>query len=225
MTTLARILVVILLPVFLILTNVRLIMTESFVRYEYGKTDFPPAPTLDPAERFPLALTGIDLITGRMSAEQYAALKLRNGQPAYQAREVSHMVDVAQVTQAAFTVHLIVGAVLVAALVALRGRRAWRALQLGSLATVALLLLIGVFAALSFNQFFTLFHTLFFVGNSWIFNYTDTLIQLYPLPLWFDASLIIVGATIGQALLIAALAAWALRSGQTRRSAYRVRTS
>ena len=81
-----------------------------------------------------------------------------------------------------------------------------------------------MFAAVSFDQFFTLFHALFFEGDTWIFSYEDTLIQLFPLPFWYDAALIIVGSTIGLALLIAAFAAWALRGSSARRGAYRPRS-
>src|SRR3954454_17680612 len=113
MRTLALVLVVVLVPVFLVLTNVRLVMSYNLVRYEYGKADFPPAPTLDPLDRMPLALAGIDLITGRMTIQEYGALKLRDGTPAFLEREVSHMADVQKVTQSALTIQLIAGALLI----------------------------------------------------------------------------------------------------------------
>jgi len=43
----------------------------------------------------------------------------------------------------------------------------------------------------SFWQFFTLFHELFFTGDSWIFEYSDTLIRLFPLRFWQDLFLFI----------------------------------
>jgi integral membrane protein (TIGR01906 family) len=63
---------------------------------------------------------------------------------------------------------------------------------------------IGLFGAVAFWQFFTLFHELFFKGNSWLFENSDTLIRLFPLQFWQDAFLwvgiIAVGGALGLAL-------------------------
>jgi integral membrane protein (TIGR01906 family) len=48
---------------------------------------------------------------------------------------------------------------------------------------------IGIFAGISFWQFFTLFHDLFFASGSWQFEFSDSLIRLFPLPFWEDAFL------------------------------------
>jgi len=40
-----------------------------------------------------------------------------------------------------------------------------------------------------FWQFFTLFHHIFFTGNSWLFYFSDTLIRLFPMRFWEDAFL------------------------------------
>lgn len=216
MKTLAQILVVFLLPAVLLLTNVQLVMSHAFIRYEYGKPDFPPAPTISDTERLPVALASVDFIRGRLPVTDFANLKV-SGETAYNAREVQHMIDVRDVTQGAFLFWGVAGALVIAALFVLRGRRAARALLQGSLLTVGLLLLLGLFAAVSFDQFFTWFHAIFFEGDTWLFNYDDTLIQLFPLPLWFDASLIIVGLTIVQALVIGWLSWWMLRRAPRRR--------
>lgn len=223
MTTLARILVVILLPFFLLLSSARVVMTQAYVRWEYGRPGFPPATRMDDRERLTNALTSLDFVTSAASEADFRALRVR-GAPAWNEREVKHMVDVRVVIRNIFTFYMLAGLLLLASLLVLRGRRAARALQLGSLFTVVLLAGLGVFAAVSFDQFFTLFHGLFFEGDTWIFSYEDTLIQLFPLPFWYDAALIIVGSTIGLALLIAAFAAWALRGSSRRRGAYRPRS-
>lgn len=223
MTALARILVIVLLPFFLLLSSARVVMTQAYVRWEYGRPDFPPATRMDPRERLINALTSLDFVTGAASEADFRALRVR-GAPAWNEREVKHMVDVRVVIRNIFTFYLVAGVLLLAGLLVLRGRRAARTLQLGSLFTVVLLAGLGIFAAVSFDQFFTLFHGLFFEGDTWIFSYEDTLIQLFPLPFWYDAALIIVGSTIGLALLIAAFAAWALRGSSARRGAYRTRS-
>jgi integral membrane protein (TIGR01906 family) len=40
-----------------------------------------------------------------------------------------------------------------------------------------------------FDEFFVLFHSLFFEGNSWLFYFSDTLIRLFPIRFWQDAFL------------------------------------
>jgi integral membrane protein (TIGR01906 family) len=56
----------------------------------------------------------------------------------------------------------------------------------GGKLTIALILSILVLVAISFNQLFTVFHRLFFTGDSWLFYYSDSLIRLFPLRLWQD---------------------------------------
>jgi hypothetical protein len=54
----------------------------------------------------------------------------------------------------------------------------------GGWLTVGMVAIIGFFATFSFWQFFTLVHELFFTGSSWLFQFSDTLIRLFPLPFW-----------------------------------------
>ena len=49
--TIARILLVLSVPIFLLLTNLYIFMSPAFLRYEYGKADFPPSPGFTDAER------------------------------------------------------------------------------------------------------------------------------------------------------------------------------
>jgi integral membrane protein (TIGR01906 family) len=66
-----------------------------------------------------------------------------------------------------------------------------------------LVVVLGILAATSFWQFFTVFHELFFTGNSWQFLFTDTLIRLFPMRFWQDAFLfvgileVVVGLALG----------------------------
>jgi integral membrane protein (TIGR01906 family) len=68
-----------------------------------------------------------------------------------------------------------------------------RGIRRGGWLTVGLVIVLGVLAAISFWQFFTVFHELFFTGDSWQFLYSDTLIRLFPMRFWQDA-FIFVGA-------------------------------
>jgi integral membrane protein (TIGR01906 family) len=70
----------------------------------------------------------------------------------------------------------------------------------GAWLTIALVLIIAAFAVLSFWQFFSLFHALFFAEGSWLFLYSDTLIRLFPLRYWQD-----IFITAGVLLLLESL--------------------
>jgi len=57
----------------------------------------------------------------------------------------------------------------------------------------------------AFNAFFVAFHRLFFIGDSWMFEYTDSLIQFYPQPFWVDASLGIVIFIVLEVVILAGI--------------------
>jgi integral membrane protein (TIGR01906 family) len=53
-----------------------------------------------------------------------------------------------------------------------------------------------IIAALSWDTFFTSFHSIFFASGTWQFEYSDTLIRLFPEQFWFDAAVTIGALTI-----------------------------
>ncbi len=65
---------------------------------------------------------------------------------------------------------------------------------------------VGAFAAVAFDQAFTLFHEIFFPGGDWSFDpATEHLVQLYPTPFWELTAAVLVGGSV----LIGAVV-WAL---------------
>ncbi|MBZ0100422.1 MAG: DUF1461 domain-containing protein, partial [Taibaiella sp.] len=50
-------------------------------------------------------------------------------------------------------------------------------------------------AIISWDFFFTCFHSTFFESGTWRFAFSDTLIRLFPEQFWFDAALTIGGLT------------------------------
>jgi integral membrane protein (TIGR01906 family) len=71
-----------------------------------------------------------------------------------------------------------------------------RGLSRGGFLTISLLIVIGLVASISFRQFFTVFHSLFFTGDSWLFYYSDTLIRLFPMRFWQDCFIYVGSITI-----------------------------
>jgi integral membrane protein (TIGR01906 family) len=69
-----------------------------------------------------------------------------------------------------------------------------------------LLIVLVVLVLTGFDSFFTTFHRIFFSGDTWLFNYTDTLIRMYPVQFWFDAATVIGVMSILQAVVLGVLA-------------------
>jgi len=219
---LVQILVVLALPLCLLAADVRLVTGHWFVRWEYGKADFPPDPYgLSTAERTRLAGVCVDYLVTDADIALLADLRLSSGQAAFNARELRHMADVQAVFGGVMTAGVIAGLVLAGGLVALavpaRARRhAPAALLSGSLFTLALLVALGALMLVNWWRFFDAFHSLFFEGNSWLFDYSDTLIRLFPMRFWTDAAAVIVGLLIVEAVVVGS-AGWVwLRRGTWR---------
>jgi len=206
----AHALIVISLPIFLLILNVRLVMSHAYVNFEYSQPGFPRAELVNDTERYRLATASVDFVRGEMPVEAYRALRLGN-RPAFNEREIKHMVDVQVVTRRVFGLHWFSAGLIALGLLILARQsdarvRIARSLFSGSVLTIVLLGAIGLGAALSFDWFFVKFHQVFFEGNSWLFPETDTLIQLFPEPFWYAAAIILAGGTIGEALILGIVA-------------------
>mgnify|MGYP000511424568 CR=1 FL=1 len=200
-TNLLALVITLCVPVVLILTNVFILMTPEWLAYQYSKPDFPPSVRFTPAERYYFASESIEYVRGNRTLEQFKALGV------YDAREIKHMIDVRELVDKVKIVLPLTALLLAGALVALARGKTHRALAArsvlnGAILTVGIFVALGLFAAVGFQTFFTLFHVIFFEGDSWLFNYTDSLIQFYPLPFWFDTSLALIGLTVLEALVV-----------------------
>jgi uncharacterized membrane protein len=65
------------------------------------------------------------------------------------------------------------------------------AIQSGGLLTSAMILTIALLAIFAWQSWFNIFHLFLFQQGSWLFSYSDTLIRLFPVKFWFDATLTI----------------------------------
>jgi integral membrane protein (TIGR01906 family) len=184
-----------LIPMIIVLGIVRLLTTDSYLTFEYGKPGFPSDTYGFTAEqRFILASTNVHFVRAHLPDDELSKQTL-NGLPVYNDREVAHMADVQDVFQYvlrawqfAFILFVHVALVL------------WKngeqtvlvsAIRLGGFLTFGIILLIGLLAAVAWQAWFELFHRFFFQPGSWLFSHTDTLICLFPAKFWFDATLTI----------------------------------
>ncbi len=197
----------VMIPFFLLMTAIRILFTPVYLQVEYRSPGFPPDPygfTLE--DRLHWGRVSMEyLLTGR-DINFLASQQLQDGTPLYNERELDHMVDVKVLLQQMIRWWWVLLGVLVAL-----GLSAWlgkwmplylRGLGLGGRLTLGLIVVILLAVAVSFNQLFTLFHRLFFTGDTWIFNYSDSLIRLFPLRFWRDAFILMGVITIGGAGLL-----------------------
>lgn len=215
-TGIVRWLVILAMPILLLLTFARGLISEGYLRYEYGKADFPPdIYGFTQAERLELALVAIRFLWQEQPAEQAVAMLEAqrlpgSNQPLYNPYELSHMIDVKHFTEKLWRVYwgsvvLVLGGL--GWLLARRETRpeAFNALLGGGLLTSGLLIGLTSFVLLSWRTFFIQFHELFFEPGTWTFNWSDSLIRLFPDRFWFDAGAIITVSTLVAGIIVAAV--------------------
>ena len=209
--------IVIAVPIVLVVMPIRVLMHPRWVLFEYARPNFPGDYFgFSTQERMRLAITGIESIIGPRGVVVLQEAKLSDGSPAFNDREVGHMQDVRWVTGNIYFAQAVLFIAAVVAVVALaRGKAqmaAASALLTGAMVTVALLVTLVVFVFTGFDTFFTAFHRIFFSGDTWLFNYTDTLIRTYPVQFWFDAATVIGVTSIVEAIVLGVAAWWWGRS-------------
>lgn len=202
------ILITLLIPVIILLTSARLLMTETYMNLEYNKPDFPPdfyGFTLQ--DRLHYGPYALQYALGSAGINFLSDLKKLDGSPLYNDRELAHMQDVQTAIHSAFAV--LAGLLVVVIALGLflsripDGRRALRqGLFGGGLLMLVVLAGLSLFVLLNWNTFFDQFHDLFFASGTWVFSYSDSLIRLYPVQFWQDAALTIGGLSAFMALLL-----------------------
>lgn len=215
---LARWAIIILTAPVLLLSNLYLLLTPTFIDLMYA-LEIPPAQRYDVAERREFAVATLSYLRSPRDISALRELADEQG-PLYKERELRHMQDVKTLTARALAVQTILAGATLVALLVLGVNRIGRAqlaeaIRRGSLLTIGLFALGGLFLGLSFNTFFGGFHRLFFTGDTWLFPYSDSLIQLFPPAFWSNAALAWAGLTLLEA---AALAGLSLRLRPSRRS-------
>lgn len=228
--TVVRWMVILTMPFFLGFSTIRLLVNtaETYVRYEYGKDDFPEDLNryseaeqvrlgLQPfteAERRELALVAVDYLQRREPAEEVIYLleeqRLPGDGALYNQDEISHMVDVKQVTDAIGRLNWLAAAIVIGGLLFLFVRpqtrsEAYRALMHGGISTTVVLLFIALFILFAWDIFFVQFHELLFPPGTWSFSYSDSLIRLFPEKFWIDFGVLLSGAALLSGIVVTIL--------------------
>lgn len=212
---LLKIPIVLLIPLVLVIGSVRLLVTDQYLAFEYGKADFPTDPFgFDQVQRLTYASANFRYVRENQPPEVLANQQL-DGALLYNTRELKHMQDVQNVYQAVWRLWQIAFGLLIIAALALAWQAGTRptlavALQWGGLLTAGLVAIVGLLAVVAWQVWFVAFHEIFFAPGTWTFNYSDTLIRLFPEKFWFDAALTIAGLGLLGGLLLAS-SIWCLQ--------------
>lgn len=198
---------ILLVPLIVIAGAVRLLTTDQYLAFEYGKSSFPPdAFGFTRRQRISLASTDIHYVSGHLPQDTLARQTLQ-GTPVYNLREVGHMADVRSVFEGVFRAwHLSLFLFVLLAMVLWQraGLEAvTSALQWGGVLTAGIITGIAGLALVAWQTWFDLFHRFFFAPGSWLFSYSDTLIRLFPVEFWFDAVMTIAIISLMGGLLLA----------------------
>jgi integral membrane protein (TIGR01906 family) len=199
-----------LVPVVLVLTAVRLLLTPAFIQIEYRTPGFPSdffGFSLE--DRLYWSNIAMDYLLNDEDISFLADLHFPDGSSVYNQRELAHMVDVKNVVQGALVVWLgSLGGLLILGVWAWVGH--WladykKSLARGGWLTILLVGTVIVLVLLAFGFFFVAFHEIFFPPGTWTFSYSDTLIRLFPERFWRDTFLVVGALSIVGGLLFAYL--------------------
>ncbi len=212
------VLITLAIPFLLVVTSIRLVANPWFIDFEYSRPGFPADPYgFTTEQRMPLALAGLYSVApegaGMILLEQ---AKLPNGEPAFNAREIKHMLDVRALMEKVFPAVLIGIGVLVVLALVFRRNAQWKdampaGLRNGAILTLVLLVGLSAYVLINFDAFFLQFHQLFFEGDTFLFRFDDTLIRLYPEQLWSDAAILIGVLTAVFAVAVLVGGVWWLK--------------
>jgi integral membrane protein (TIGR01906 family) len=204
-----------LVPLILIGTAVRVLLSPIYYTVEYNMPYFPADEYgMTKEERLQWAPYAVDYLVNDADISYLGDLKFDNGDPLYNERELSHMVDVKNVVQGALrTWYLSLALLLILALIAYRfewlneffnGLRRGGWWMIGLAVAIASIVGVGILIDPNvFWEFFSAFHSLFFEGDSWLFYFSDTLIRLFPIRFWQDAFLAAAVIALGGGLALA----------------------
>jgi len=201
------------LPIALIITTLRVVISEQAV-YDYAVRNYG-------AER----ASGIpesELISANGEIRNYLAnpdtpplapqVTDNSGKTIslFSAKEISHMADVRSLVQLMFKVQMVTMALvltLAVVMIMLWPTRVLAAATLwGGLVMTTVLAMVGALAMTGFDSAWSQFHQLAFTNDLWQLNpMTDHLIQMYPEAYWQDISMSIGGFLLVQALGLTAL--------------------
>lgn len=207
---------VIAVPIFLITSNVRWVISAPLL-YSYGfdKYNIPTSGITSDIERDDLLLAAGQIRDYFNNGEEFLIIRtFVRGilvESLFNSREILHMKDVKSLVKWVYRIQELTGVYLLAFVVVglyLRRRQflpsLTRYVGMGGGATLGLAVLAGLGALIGFERLFLLFHLVSFSNDLWQLDpRTDYLLAMFPEGFFLDATMWIAGSTIIEALLLA----------------------
>lgn len=181
-------------PVALILSAVRALLTPVFVRFEYSTPGFPADPYgFSLNDRLHWSLISLEYLLNDAEISFVADLQFPDGTLVYNPRELRHMDDTKAIVRIVLSAwYFSITMLVLLGLIAWRWR-GWqefrKAAALGGWLTIILVGAAVLAVLLAFNAFFFFFHETFFESGTYVFRTSDTFIRLFPERFWRDAFL------------------------------------
>ncbi|AFR28180.1 putative integral membrane protein [Arthrobacter sp. Rue61a] len=198
-------------PVILLVLAVRAVTSPLFLWVEYNRPGFPgDGYGFSTDDRMTYGSYAVDYLSNWAGPRYLGGLVNQDGAKLFTDSEVSHMADVKLVILSSFGAGLLLIILSIIGILYLRQRSTGgirRGLFAGSIVTLVIIIALAVLAALSWQQFFTEFHRLFFANGTWTFSLEDTLIRLFPGQFWIDAG-IVIGALVFLAATVTFIFTW-----------------
>ncbi|MFK4639992.1 integral membrane protein (TIGR01906 family) [Paenarthrobacter histidinolovorans] len=198
-------------PVILLVLAVRAVTSPLFLWVEYNRPGFPgDGYGFNTDDRMTYGSYAVDYLSNWAGPRYLGGLVNQDGAKLFKDSEVAHMADVKMVILSSFGAGVLLIILSIIAIVYLRKRSNGgirRGLFAGSIVTLVIIIGLAVLAALSWQQFFTEFHRIFFANGTWTFSLEDTLIRLFPGQFWVDAG-IVIGALVFIAATLTFIFTW-----------------
>ena len=196
------------LPLLIIISSIRLVLTPLFLEVEYRLPGFPNDPFgFNLEQRLQWSKISMQYLVNANGIDFLSSRQLANGQPLYEERELGHMQDVKELTRTTLSIwYVMLGLYLTVIFWSWKNglnNEFGNALSTGSWVTLGLVGMIIVGVVINFDTLFTSFHRIFFEGDTWLFSYSNSLIRLFPLRFWQDVFITIGGLSIFFSLLAA----------------------
>jgi integral membrane protein (TIGR01906 family) len=199
-------LLIICLPLLLIITSIRIVLSPLYLEVEYRLPGFPDDPYgFKFTERMQYAKLSAEYLVNPSGIDFLGNIKMKDGFPLYNARELSHMQDVKILTGKVLQFwYALIALFIVSFLLYFKSKdmkKFWLALMRGGWLTIVLIASVILGVLIDFDALFTAFHRVFFTGDTWLFYLNDSLIRLFPERLWMDVFFFIGGFSMLFAVL------------------------
>ena len=205
-------LIVLIVPLLLVTTNVRLVADSPYL-YSYGFQKY-GIESVTGIEMGQLELAGEKIRDYFSNDQDYLVIDIeRQGQKIknlYNQREILHMKDVKNLIQLIYSIQiwslLLFITLILIGFLSIRLRKFSNVIDpisWGGGLTLGIAAVVGILSLFGFQRLFLFFHLVSFDNDLWILDPTrDYLIMMFPQGFFFDATVFIVGLTLGQALLL-----------------------